>query len=177
MRPIEKPGLGKALATFARWGRSHGQTKAAQEFLTRARAVVKAARSALPSYSDHLERSHAAGEDNDCTVRAVAAAGGVDYETALAWSYKHGRKKGRGWWIKFDALHELGLKATAYRLNDGRRMGKTVRTFERRNRGNYIIYTYGHAVGIRDGKAIDYTAGGLHRVQWVWKIEPLDSPA
>jgi uncharacterized protein (DUF3084 family) len=124
-------------------------------------------------------------ETNDCTVRALANAADIAYDTAHAVLKKHGRKDRKG--ATFKTLHaayeECGFRLvkvcgdgkrsrfaahhTAARWVDGITFGKLVTQLPY---GEYIINVTGHAVAVVNGKVIDtFNNNARKRVVAVYK--------
>lgn len=169
MSPLATGTVKKALTTYARHGRKFGMTKAAKAFIKEARGSLRAA----PSYADYLTESAAAGETNDCTVRALSVLTGRPYRECLEFTYKHGRKPRQGWWFNdhLDAMEKaFKVRITRVPVHD---YGKTVRTFERalRKHERILVWTSRHVAGSRGGKFIDHASGGCRRVIAAWKFE------
>lgn len=114
-------------------------------------------------------------ESNDCTVRALANAADIAYETAHAALKKHGRSDRKGATFKTlnAAYEECGFRLVSLH-GDGRRaryaawhtgvehgrkwkegitFGKLVESLP--PYGEYIINVTGHAVAVVNGKVID----------------------
>lgn len=116
------------------------------------------------------------GEQNDCTVRALAVALDGDYKTAHQACKAHGRKKGRGLnivhWRK--AFGDCGFELDDVTNNFE---GKTIRTVERelhakRDTRKYVLDVRRH-VAAWDGHAlIDWASGRLHRITNIYHIRP-----
>ena len=120
------------------------------------------------------------GEENDCTVRALAVALDGDYKTAHASMSRLGRKKGSGagYHIWREAFRENGFELDDVTNNFD---GMTIRTVERelKARGDRNLYMFsvrGH-VAAWDGKeTIDWATGRLHRIKTIYHIRPKDAP-
>jgi len=136
------------------------------------------------------DASAAKGETNDCTVRALAAAGNVSYDEAHAALAKHGRphRKGPkaeafrplpddGWYVGCPAFQnackELGVGFEFLPHRDY--SAKTMITAERDpalKSGNYVAYVRGHVAAIVDGTVIDWSQGRRHKIKTIWKLTP-----
>jgi len=115
------------------------------------------------------------GEDNDCTVRALAVMLDGDYDRAHAVLEAEGRKPKRGphHYMFLDAFEKVGLRLQKVTPNfDGL---KTIAAVEKdlRLRGDtkrYIFSVDGH-VAAWDGKeTVDWAAGRLHRIQNIYLV-------
>ena len=109
-------------------------------------------------------------EKNDCTVRALANAGGIDYADAHVLLKKHGRKNHCG--AKFGTMHkaytEAGFVVDSVHGTTGQAR-YVARITKRESQegitlakilpklafGEYIVNTTGHAVAVVNGKIID----------------------
>lgn len=132
--------------------------------------------------------SRSLGENNDCTVKAIAATTGLQYGVVHAQLQHHGRKSGRGAHLHImdAALRSLGFKkervAPSQFINQypkSHQILKSVTTHhaDRFNSvwadgNNYILFTssYRHAVGIVNGTNVDWTRGRAQRIVEIWKI-------
>lgn len=116
--------------------------------------------------------SHSSGiiEQNDCTVRSLANATGMDYADAHALLKKHGRKDRRGAQYRtfVDAYAEAGFEVVsvhgttrcarvAERIAEVEASkGITLKTImPNLQHGVYIVNTTGHALAVVHGKVID----------------------
>jgi len=125
------------------------------------------------TFNDCAVISSRLGENNDCTVKAVAIACQVPYEEAHEYLRSIGRKWGRGhrWQINghgyAERLDKLGIEGEEIEVKS-----KTVKTLARElTKGNYMVKVKGHVLAIVDGKVEDWTAGRQHRVLKVMKIK------
>lgn len=109
-------------------------------------------------------------EKNDCTVRALANAGGIDYADAHIMLKKHGRKNHKGAFFStmlkaytesgfvLDSVHgTTGAARAAARIakrqaSEGVTLAKILPKLAF---GEYIVNTTGHAVAVVNGKIID----------------------
>lgn len=128
-------------------------------------------------------------EKNDCTVRALANAGEIDYFDAHNLLSKHGRKKYCG--AKFttmkkaydeagfvlESVHGTTMQAkfverfTNRKAQEGVTLGKLLPKLAF---GNYIVNVTGHAVAVVNGKIIDTfdNPAGKRVVAVFKKVEP-----
>jgi hypothetical protein len=109
-------------------------------------------------------------EKNDCTVRALANAGGIDYADAHILLKKHGRKNhcGAFFGTMLKAYTEAGFvldsvygttgaakhaaRISSRKASDGITLAKMLPKLAF---GEYIVNTTGHAVAVVNGKIID----------------------
>jgi hypothetical protein len=109
-------------------------------------------------------------EKNDCTVRALANAGGIDYADAHVLLKKHGRRNHCG--AKFTTMHKAYADAgfvldsvhgttgqarfvayfTKRKAQEGVTLGKLLPKLAF---GEYIVNVTGHALAVVNGKIID----------------------
>ena len=114
------------------------------------------------------------GETNDCTVRALTASTGLDYDVCHAQLAKQGRKNRKGchWMIEGPkAAKALGFNMREMSRSEYR--AKTMITAERDRAfrsGNFAVLVRGHVAGLVDGKVIDWSAGRRHRIQAVYEV-------
>jgi len=125
------------------------------------------------TFNDCAVISHRLGENNDCTVKAVAIACQVTYDEAHGYLKSLGRKWGRGHhWAGnghgyTERLDKLGIEGEEIEFKS-----KTVKTLARElTKGHYMVKVRGHVLAIIDGKVEDWTAGRQHRVLKVMKIK------
>ena len=115
-------------------------------------------------------------EKNDCTVKAIALACGVSYGKAHRTLAKLGRQRGRGVTMATiaEALKRLGVTVNLYEALNHDAIDLTIKRFAREYReGNYIICTRAHAIAVREGELIDWTAetAGRRKVVSVWRVK------
>jgi len=126
------------------------------------------------TYASLNEQTRLRGENNDCTVKAVALAANVPYAKAHHLMKIQGRKDGgrapRANVIS--ALFHLG-----FQCEDVTKLvpEKTLNQFEQRGlRDTYLIGINGHILVSKNGKIEDWTAGGRqHRIQTVYRVRPI----
>ena len=119
-------------------------------------------------------------ETNDCTVRALTASTGLDYDVCHAQLAKQGRKNRKGchWYIEGPKAAEA-LGFTMRRLTRNEFRAKTMITAERDpalRSGKFAVLVRGHVAGLVDGKVIDWSAGRRHRIHAVYEVTK-DAPA
>ena len=117
-------------------------------------------------------------EDGFCTVIALAVHTGWSFGKARSVMYKeHGRVDGKGSTIRAlnDAFIKYGFKVTMVSLGP---YGKTLRTIQRdlaAQGGNYLVYTRGHVVAVKEGSCEDWSNNLLrpssHPVEFLYELE------
>ena len=126
--------------------------------------------SELPiAYDASAAYSAAIGEAQDCAVHAIALATGTHYRVVHAALEKHGRKHRRGTSVDTmrKALRELGWTiATSTSWTPRVSIQLAAKVAEPRA----IALTRSHALAIRDGNVLDWTAERRHRVYAVWNL-------
>ena len=117
------------------------------------------------------------GEENDCTVRALAVALNGDYAAAHRSMKALGRQKGKGagQYIWKAAFRECGFELDDVTNNFD---GATIRTVERelRARGDrrkYMFSVRGHVAAWDGSETIDWAKGRLHRIKTIYHIRPI----
>lgn len=128
----------------------------------------------MHEYTDLAEQSKRYREDNDCAVKAIAAALNTSYGKAHRTMAKLGRKN-RGCssvaqiHMALEQITGVRIPGTSFK---GEGIGKTLKRFCREHAGVYIVCTCNHAVCIRHGEMIDWTAdtAGRRKITNVWKI-------
>jgi hypothetical protein len=117
------------------------------------------------------------GETNDCTVRALTAATGLDYDICHAQLAKQGRKNRKGchWFIEGPkAAKALGFEMRKMDRNEYR--AKTMITAERDSSlssGRYCVLVRGHVAAMVDGKVIDWSQGRRHRIAAIYAVSKM----
>ena len=153
------------------------------------------------SYGD-FNNDIAKGEKNDCVVRSLATATGVDYMTAHNFCKEvFGREDKRGT-SNFNIVttmynaEEAGMKVgnksfkvevlgkarikNVYKLyGEEVYRQKTISSFIKDNpKGTYMVMVAGHALTIKDSEVYDWKAGAFkpsRKVQSAYRIEPMYS--
>ncbi len=113
-------------------------------------------------------------EKNDCAVRAVAVATGLDYEVVHAEFEKRGRKRRHG--IYIHVTMEV-LKALGFQCKEIKVKARTIRTLQQSRElplwGSFIVRTTKHLTGVVDRAFLDWAVTTVKRVQAVWLVTPL----
>lgn len=127
------------------------------------------------------------GENNDCTVRAVAAVTGVSYATAHEAMARAGRKNRQGAHIsqQHRALRELGFTVIEHRAStviqtrypNGGKGYSSITTHHParlqqvwKDGKRYMFHTRGHVLAVIDGQNHDWTVGMSKRVVWIFEV-------
>jgi hypothetical protein len=139
-----------------------------------------------------ITQQRLAGETNDCTVVATAAALNLPYAEAHALIQKHfGRKAGKGCQFWGEALRQLlaekGFRAQhAFRyefINNYPGVHKNLKSVTTHHPDRfpeawadghtYLLYTRGHVLCVKNGLNCDWSRGKAKRVTQIWRIVPL----
>ena len=126
----------------------------------------------MNKYERICKTSEKLGEENDCSVKALAIAGGVTYQKARAALRKHGRKKGEGAYNSQinNAAHSLGIRTIRSwprTINDRMYTAKSITKVY--PKGSYILSYSGHVAAMVNGEVMDWTTGKGHKVMSVIK--------
>lgn len=129
---------------------------------------------------DDLRQAQALhNEHNDCTVKALAVAGGMSYAKAHGICKAHGRRYKRGM-STYQVLQMLDkeykvdrlLSPEMQRLKDSIGVkhltaNNITKALKRCGYGDRNVYamTCDHAIGIRQGQVIDWTEGRRNRIK------------
>lgn len=119
----------------------------------------------MKNYHEASLASQEFNERNDCAVRAVAVATGVDYATVHKLFKKHGRRNGRGTppSMTWAVVIELGFKLVDVTRKVPARTVRKASPYL--HDGSYLVSVRGHLLCVKDGKVEDWTAGRLHRIR------------
>ena len=116
-------------------------------------------------------------EKNCCTVVALAAALDWSFGKAHRHMAKHGRKQGKGMYIKdwLPAIKDAARKEGKHfvgrsHIGVGMTLTRFAKTYPT---GTYYVQVKRHAICIRDGQLIDWTAStaGRRKIISVFKLE------
>jgi hypothetical protein len=119
------------------------------------------------------------GERNDCTVRALTASTGLDYDICHEQLRKQGRRNRKG--CHFFIEGPKAAEALGYQMRKMDRSeynAKTMITAERdRNlrSGRYCVLVRGHVAAMVDGKVIDWSQGRRHCIKAVYEVTKVDN--
>lgn len=124
---------------------------------------------------DSMTLSAAAhGETNDCTVRALTASTGLDYDTCHAQFKKQGRKNRKGCHFFVEgpkAAKALGF--TMRKMDRSEYRAKTMITAERDTSlrsGKYCVLVRGHVAAMVDGNIVDWSQGRRHIIKAIYSV-------
>lgn len=138
-----------------------------------------------PLYQAMIVDSRSEGENNDCAVKAIAAATGRSYHDARTALAAHGRKNRKGTYrhMTFGVLQDFGFKAERVghekflaacparwnaqyvtthhpdRVPHGWKDGKT-----------YLLFTKGHVLAVVNGVTHDYSRNRSMRVIDIYEV-------
>lgn len=109
------------------------------------------------------------GDKNFCGVLAVAVAFSVPYEDAHAALELAGRKKGKA---TYRDMYFIAADLFGKRLVKRDFRAKTLRTLEREiPKKNFLVRATKHAVGVAEGRLVDWSAGRCKRIVEVFEVE------
>lgn len=137
-----------------------------------------------PRYHELNQAGKAMGEQNDCTVIALAVACDLDYETAHKTMATIGKRpfRSRGHWENAWVNYRKAVEASAASVEPITLESRTVRTARRELLAKYpgkrvILNVRGHTLAW-DGRDIaDWTNNRLHRINEAWLVTPKDKVA
>lgn len=116
-------------------------------------------------------------EENDCTVRALAVALDGDYSRAHEACRVQGRKRGKGFNIRYwrKAFLECGFELDEVTANFD---GKTIRIVERElrersDKRKYLLNVRSHVCAWDGNEIVDWAAGRYHRILNVYHMRPI----
>lgn len=113
-------------------------------------------------------------ETNDCTVRALTASTGLDYDVCHEQFRKQGRKNRKG--CHFFVEGPKAAKALGFTMRKMERSeyrAKTMITAERDSSiasGRYCVLVRGHVAALVDGKVIDWSQGRRHNIKAIYHV-------
>ena len=125
------------------------------------------------------------GETNDCSVKAVAIATGVNYETAhgkcalRGRSYRKGLSAGAighavrdlGFVVdKVESKHKMSPTLWRQKYSSSMTIGAMQRAGIIPKRGVYLVFTRSHVLCVRAGQIHDWTDGRRHRITSVYHV-------
>jgi len=113
------------------------------------------------------------GERNDCTVKALAIAGGLTYGVAHTMLAKRGRKFCKGAYTRdvISALTELGKTIEYVTEHASFKNIKTIKSLKMLNlKACYLITTAQHILTMKDGVIHDWTNERLHRIKEIYRV-------
>lgn len=148
---------------------------------------MKKIRTQTDAFLSMCEDAKSLGENNDCTVKAIAITTGIPYKKVHAELKKVGRKDGKGAtiWQMQNACEKLGFKMVAVpKKNFLEKYPKstnlkniTTNHPEKFNKvwkdgKKYIFSTAKHVAAVIDGVNHDWTLGRKYRVKIVYEVVP-----
>ena len=126
------------------------------------------------------------GETNDCSVKAVAIATGVNYETAhgkcalRGRSYRKGLSESRMLRAVKDLdfvtepvknNHKMSPTLWSQKYSSSMTIGAMQRAGVIPKRGVYLVFTRSHVLCVRAGQIHDWTDGRRHRITSVYQVK------
>lgn len=123
-------------------------------------------------------------DNNSCTVVASAIAFNTDYKEMTEYYRANGRRRGRG--IQHTHAVKLVVRLSEEKGLEYKRMNKTDIVHLTRGKTmtvnnctkyldsskNYVMFSRGHAIGVRQGKVEDWTKGSKRPVVEMIEITP-----
>ena len=152
----------------------------------------------LKDFEEYKKKLEKNGDNGFCMVLATAVAFEEDVEEMQKLYAKHGRrhKTGTAWQTTRKVMEFLEQKHTEFKLkryyDPDKRMKKAIgggevidinelsggKTITPNNcwqyldsTKNYIMFCHGHAIGVREGKVIDWTEGRRHRITAIIEVD------
>lgn len=122
-------------------------------------------------YRDIYEQCVKMQDGAACSVIATSIVCDVPYIESYFAFKKQGRKHGRG---TYEHMYKPALLSLGYQVVDVTScfQGRTLRAVENEfDNGNYIIRATNHAVAVKNGKIIDWSAGRLKRIKQILMVE------
>ena len=118
------------------------------------------------------DASNEMNERNDCAVRAVAHASGVEYHKIHSMFRINGRRaRGRTYQHISDTVMQTLKMETKDITQTVRRYGKTIKTAQQfLTRGTYLVSVRGHILCIKGGAVMDWADGRQHRITQVLEV-------
>lgn len=128
-------------------------------------------------WSELCDEAKARNETNDCSVRAIAAAGFTGYTEAHDAMANRGRKHRRGAYLPdiIKAAEDLGMAPRKIRDYSARTMTTAARD-RRLARGQFLVFTRSHVAAVVDGDVVDWTDGRRHRITSVYQVNKAKTP-
>lgn len=123
--------------------------------------------------SQMVADSKSMGENNDCTVKALAVALGVPYKLAHRHFELHcGRRKGRG--VVSRKVLPQSLKNTPHKVGpySNEKRVSLARFCREHPVGRFYVAVSGHAIGVVDGVVYDHTDSSRRMVKWAIRVYP-----
>tara|TARA_R110002167_G_scaffold243200_2_gene448776 strand:+ start:769 stop:1206 length:438 start_codon:yes stop_codon:yes gene_type:complete len=123
----------------------------------------------------HLKtQSEKINETNDCAVKAIAVACGIQYKDAWNLARKFGRRfRGRtnSYRITFPAIKSKGFVCTDV-WNHKMNKAKTIRSLKPLipSRGVFLVFVRGHVFAVRGGEIHDWSEGRCHRITLIVRV-------
>ena len=116
-----------------------------------------------------------------CALVATAVAFDIDFKESQQWYDRAGRRRRRGTTVRqiTTVVNKLKISKgvnveqelpSIYTNGKTMTAGNCIKYLD--NNCNYIALTSGHALGIREGKVEDWTAGRRHRITKLYKVTP-----
>lgn len=130
------------------------------------------------NYATANDASKALNELNDCAVKAVSIATGVEYSVVHRIMKSLGRRNRCATKMSIIdvTVEKLGFKKIDVRFKVAARTISQVPRDRQLQDGNFLVTTSRHILAVTDGVVQDWTKGRQHRVREVARIVPMDQP-
>lgn len=121
------------------------------------------------TFEECEKQREAMGEANDCTVKALAIAGGIAYTKAHYIMKQAGRRNRRG---THTPNIKKGFELAGFKLEKVKHTGKTVTTITQdcAKSKRYVAITRNHILAITNGIVQDWTEGRRHRIETLFEV-------
>lgn len=125
----------------------------------------------MPIRRERAVYASAAGERNDCAVRALSVAANMPYTDAYALFADAGRQPGCGTypWTSAKVFERLGFDQVVVRYERSLTLTQFVKAHPV---GRYTVHRRGHAFALIDGVVHDWSVGSgpRSRVRRAWRV-------
>jgi hypothetical protein len=121
-----------------------------------------------PTYEDLVKLTKHYGERKDCAVKAISQVCGVSYEKAHNAQRLSGRKFGSR---TKNTITKVALNKLGFSCKEINPLGKRLDRMLIPSGKNYLIYTSGHIIAVKNGEILDFTDGSRRIPIRMWEIE------
>lgn len=169
--------MGRDLNVIDEWtgNQDYKMPKWILNHISKSNAKAKKARD-TSLYGKLVAQSKEFNEDNDCTVKAVAAAANISYADSHALLKRNGRKSRTGmyhWQYVSAVKNDLGREVVEMHWVDLKNLAKTIgcKNLTMNNvmkvldkNKNYLVNMRGHVAGVHKGEMADWSNGRKFKV-------------